>query len=187
MTINTPKKLPRLETERLALRPFTLSDAPVVQELAGDYDIAANVRMIPHPYPDHMAKDWIDSLDDKLEHGEIHLAITLRSNGTLVGAIGLIMNRDDENAELGYWIGKPYWNSGYCTEAARAVVRYGFDSLKLHRIHSFYMTKNPSSGKVMQKLGMKYEGTLRKCIRKWDVFEDVNVYSILRSEYSKIN
>jgi ribosomal-protein-alanine N-acetyltransferase len=182
--IKSPKENPHIETRRLILRPFTLDDAPVVQQLAGDYDIAANVRMIPHPYPDHMAEDWIDSHQDKLEHGEIHLAITLRAGGTLVGSIGLIVNRDDENAELGYWIGKPYWNNGYCTEAAQALVQYGFDKLKVHRIHSFYMTKNPASGSVMQKLGMKYEGTLRKCIKKWDVFEDVNVYSILRSEYS---
>ncbi|MFA5367831.1 MAG: GNAT family N-acetyltransferase [Dehalococcoidia bacterium] len=185
MTINLPKKFPRIETERLLLRPFAIDDAPVVQELAGDYDISANVRMIPHPYPEHMAEDWIDSHQDKLEHGEIHLAVTLRDDGnTLIGAIGLIVNRDDENAELGYWIGKPYWNNGYCTEAAQSLVKYGFDKLKLHRIHSFYMTKNPASGKVMQKLGMKYEGTLRKCINKWDVFEDVNIYSILISEYS---
>lgn len=184
MTIKPPKKFPRIETERLLLRPFTMDDAPIVQKLAGDYDIAANVRMIPHPYPDHMAEDWIDSHQDKLEHGEIHLAITLRREGSLAGSIGLIINRDDENAELGYWIGKPYWNRGYCTEAAQALVRYGFEKLKLQRIHSFYMTRNPASGWVMQKLGMKYEGTMRRCIKKWDVFEDVSVYSILRGEYS---
>jgi len=183
MTITLPKNFPRIETERLLLRPFAPADAPVVQELAGDYDIAANVRMIPHPYPDHMADDWIDSHQDKLEHGEIHLAITLRDDGTLIGAIGLIVNRDDENAEMGYWIGKPYWNKGYCTEAARALVKYGFEKLKVQRIHSFYMTKNPASGRVMQKLGMKHEGTMRRCIKKWDVFEDVNIYSILISEY----
>ena len=174
----------KIETERLILRPFSLGDAPEVQRLAGDRDIAANVRMIPHPYELDAAQDWINSLDDKLEHGEIHLAITLRDGNQFVGAIGLIINRDDECAELGYWIGKPYWNKGYCTEAAEAQVRYGFAQLNLNRIHSFYMTKNPASGRVMQKLGMKYEGTLRKCIKKWDVFEDVNVYSILRSEYS---
>jgi ribosomal-protein-alanine N-acetyltransferase len=95
----------KIETERLILRPFSLSDAPEVQRLAGDKDIAANVRMIPHPYPDGMAADWINSLDDKLEHGEIHLSITLRDGNQFMGAIGDSAN---ESAELGYWIGKPY-------------------------------------------------------------------------------
>ena len=175
----------KLETERLILRPFSLSDAPEVQRLAGDKDIAANVRTIPHPYPDGMAADWINTLDDKLEHGEIHLAITLRDGNQLLGAIGLIGDSANESAELGYWIGKPYWNRGYCTEAARAMLRYGFEQLNLNRIHAFYMTKNPASGRIMQKIGMTFEGTLRKCIKKWDLFEDVNVYSLLRSEYFK--
>jgi ribosomal-protein-alanine N-acetyltransferase len=175
----------KIETERLILRPFSLGDAPEVQRLAGDKDIAANVRMIPHPYPDGMAADWINSLDDKLEHDEIHLAVTLRSEGTLIGAIGLIGDSANESAELGYWIGKTYWNKGYCTEAARAMMRYGFEQLNLNRIHAFYMTKNPASGRIMQKTSMTFEGTLRKCIKKGDVFEDVNVYSLLRSEYLK--
>lgn len=175
----------KIETQRLILRPFSLSDALEVQQLAGDKDIAANVRMIPHPYPDGMAEDWINSLDDKLEHGEIHLAITLKSGCALVGAIGLISDSANESAELGYWIGKPYWNKGYCTEAARAMTRYGFEQMNLNRIHAFYMTKNPASGRIMQKTGMTFEGTLRKCIKKWDVFEDVNVYSLLRNEYFK--
>ncbi|MEA1958753.1 MAG: GNAT family N-acetyltransferase [Chloroflexota bacterium] len=180
-------KLPKIETERLILRAFAMDDAPDVQRFAGDWNVANNLRTISYPYPDGLAEEWIGSHEDKMEHGEIHLAIALRDNDSLIGSIGLIINRDDENAELGFWIGKPHWGKGYCTEAAQALTRYGFDEKGLNRIHAFHMTRNPASGKVLTKLGMTFEGCLRKCIKKWDVFEDVDVYSILRDEYSGSN
>ena len=91
---------------------------------------------------------------------------------------------EEKMAEIGYWIGKPYWSQGYCTEAAREVVRYGFEVLNLNRIQARHMTKNPASGRVMEKVGMKYEGRLRQSLLRWDQFEDVAIYSILRDESS---
>ena len=71
------------------------------------------------------------------DNGElVNFAITLRSGKSFIGAIGLRINQTDDNAELGYWIGKPYWNLGYATEAAEAVVRYSFEVLGLNRIHA---------------------------------------------------
>lgn len=161
-----------------------MEDAPDVQRFVGDWDVAKNLRTIEHPYPDGLAESWIESHEDKMEHGELHLAIALRDDDSLIGSIGLILNPGDENAELGFWIGKPHWGRGYCTEAARALIRYGFEEKGLCRIHAFHMARNPASGRVLIKLGMTFEGTLRKCIKKWDKFEDVNVYSILRSEFA---
>lgn len=97
--------------------------------------------------------------------------------------MGLILDSENNCAELGYWIGKPYWGRGYCTEAARAIVRYGFDDLHLHRIHSSHFASNPASGRVMQKIGMTREGCLRQHIRKWGQWEDVVLYGILRSQW----
>jgi len=175
---------PILETERLILRPFSMKDAPEVQRLAGERDIAANTRDIPHPYKDGVAEAWISSHRDKFQHGEVIFAITLR-DGQLIGSIGLVVDRQSELAELGFWIGKPYWNSGYCTEAALAMLRYGFTELGLNRIHSFHLSRNPASGRVMQKLGMTREGIFRQSLKKWGVFEDTELYAILRSEFER--
>jgi ribosomal-protein-alanine N-acetyltransferase len=175
---------PELVTERLLLRPFTLADAPVVQRMAGDKDIASVTVNIPHPYEDGMAEKWIGTHRPGFESGkEAVFAIVRRECGTLIGAIELTINREHERAELGYWIGKPYWGNGYCTEAAREVVKYGFDELRLTRIQATHFVRNPASGRVMQKIGMTYEGCLRQYLKKWDAFEDLKMYAILRTEY----
>jgi RimJ/RimL family protein N-acetyltransferase len=160
-----------------------LSDAPEVQRLAGDRDVASTTLRIPHPYADGMAEEWIGTHAAKFERGEgLSLAITFRSSGDLVGAVGLEISKEHARAELGYWIGKEFWGRGLATEAARAIINYGFESLGLNRIHAQHQTRNPASGRVMAKLGMRHEGTLRRHIQKWGTFEDVEVCGILRSD-----
>jgi RimJ/RimL family protein N-acetyltransferase len=167
----------------LVLRPFELSDSPRVQFLAGDRAIAATTLIVPHPYEDGMAEQWIGAHQERFERGqEVVFAITRKDGGEVIGAIGLTLNLAQEIAVLGYWIGKAYWGCGYCTEAGRAVLRYAFGQLHLHRVHARHLTHNPASGRVMQKLGMRHEGRLRQHVKKWDEFFDVEVYGILRSE-----
>lgn len=181
-----PKTQPTLKTERLVLRPFAPADAPLVHILAGDKDVASTTRLIPHPYPDGLAESWIDSLPGKYERGDgVSFAITLKE-GALIGSIGLILSLADRHGEMGYWIGKPYWNSGYCTEAAAAVLQFAFDTLDLERVYAKYMGKNPASGRVMAKLGMLQEGVLRHHRCKWGAFEDLVVCGILRSEWQTL-
>jgi ribosomal-protein-alanine N-acetyltransferase len=176
---------PVLETERLLLRPFTMADAPEVQRLAGDRDIASTTFYIPHPYEDGMAEEWITAYQKRFDRGEqVRFAITNRKGRHLIGAIDLwAINEQHERAEIGYWIGKPYWNQGYCTEAADAVIKYGFEILRLNRIYATHINRNPASGRVMQKIGMKHEGHLRQHAKKWGNYEDIETYGILRSEY----
>ena len=171
---------PTLRTERLVLRPFTLDDAPAVQQLAGAYEVALNTLMIPHPYPDGMAERWIGTHEkDYDEDRSVNFAV---DDGQLAGAIGLV-NHGHGIAEIGYWIGVPFWGRGYASEAARAVVRFGFEERGLHRIFAQHYTRNPQSGRVLQKAGMTYEGTLRHHLKKWDEYVDVACYGILRSEW----
>jgi RimJ/RimL family protein N-acetyltransferase len=171
---------PTLRTSRLILRPFAIADAPRVQQLAGAREVALNTIHIPHPYPDGAAEEWISKHEQRIEEGEFSFAI---DDGELVGAIGLHMKRGYERAEIGYWLGVPFWGRGYATEAVAAIIRYGFEELKLNRIYAGYFSRNAASGRVMEKNGMKYEGSLRQHVKKWDEYVDVIYYGILRSEW----
>jgi RimJ/RimL family protein N-acetyltransferase len=183
---------PTLHTERLVLRPFVVADAPAVHALVAAREVADTTLNIPHPYPDGAAAEWIATHAAASAAGAAATyAVTesvrdqagLPAAGPLVGAVSLVVDRRHDNAELGYWIGVPFWGKGYCTEAARAVVRYGFEVLGLHRVHAMHFARNPASGRVMQKLGMRLEGCRREHVRKWDGFEDVALYGILVSDW----
>lgn len=179
----TPARLPTLTTDRLILRPFAPADAADVQRMAGSKQVASTTMNIPHPYEDGVAEKWIAGhavafAADK----SLTLAISLTGDGRLVGAISLGINRRHRRAELGYWIGPEFWSNGYCTEAARAVLAYGFERLDLHRIVAHHLTRNPASGRVMNKIGMTHEGSLRQHVDKWGVFEDLESYGLLRDE-----
>ena len=174
---------PTLETERLVLRAFVPEDAPAVRLHCSDRDIASTTLTIPHPYPEGAAEEWIASHDAAFQGGEaITLAITLRETGEVAGAIGLTFKLHHGRAEMGYWVGKPHWGRGYATEAGRQLARWGFEAMGLHRIVAHHMTRNPSSGAVMRKMGMRHEGTLRGHIKKWDVFEDLEAYGMFADE-----
>ena len=176
---------PPLLTERLLLRSLTLEDAQDVQHLAGERDIASTLPNMPHPYEDGMAEEWIRSCSGKFEKDEaLNFAIIRRTDKKLIGGIELRLDRENENGELGYWIGKPYWNCGYATEAARAVVAYGFEVLKLNRVHAKHFKRNAASRRVLEKIGMCYEGCRRQHIKKWDNFEDLMEYGMLKAEFS---
>jgi len=176
---------PILVTDRLLLRPFTLADAPEVQRLAGDYEVASHALDIPYPYPDGAAENWIAVHRSGFEKGmHVVYAVTRAREGDLVGAVGLVeVNRRHGRAELGYWVARPCRGRGYATEAVRAVIEYGFSVLGLHRIYAMHFSRNPASGRVMEKCGMVHEAHLREHDRKWGVFEDVDVRGILCDEW----
>jgi RimJ/RimL family protein N-acetyltransferase len=181
---------PRLLTPRLVLRPFALTDAPDVQRLAGAREVASTTLNIAHPYPDGAAEAWISTHASSWASGEsITCAVTRRDaaaeheSGALVGAISLSIEAAFDRAEMGYWMGVPYWNQGYCTEAACELLRYAFEVLGLNRVMATHLVRNPASGRVMQKAGMTYEGCLRQHAKKWGQYDDLALYAILREEY----
>jgi RimJ/RimL family protein N-acetyltransferase len=175
---------PELKTERLVLRPFTLSDAPEVERLAGLKQVADTTLSIPHPYPPGAAVDWIRSHRDVWEHGsDVTYAIIEASTSALVGAISLMIKPQHRRAEIGYWIAPEVWGRGYATEASQRMIDFGFDFLNLHRIEARHFLRNPASGRVMQKLGMQQEGVERDWAIKWDRFESLALYSILEPEW----
>ena len=181
------KTAPILHTERLILRSFTLEDAAEVQRLINDPDMASTTDEIEYPYEDGTAEEWIQWCHEWFEDSErTNLAVTLRTDGRLVGKIGLNfrIHLPYKDAELGYWIGKPYWSCGYCTEAAKAVVAYGFREHDIESVYAYYFKRNPASGRVLQKIGMRYAEYIPKDPERY-FFEDTIRYCILKCEFVK--
>lgn len=172
---------PTLQTDRLTLRTFDLSDAAVVQHLAGDRAIADTTLNVPHPYEDGMAEEWIASLAPKFASGEFATyAVTLSETNELIGAVSLKFDQEASTAEVGYWIGRPYWRNGYATEATAAMLEYGFNVVGVDKIGAGHFARNPASGRVMDKAGMHYKGTQLEALEKWGQPEDLVWYSVSR-------
>jgi ribosomal-protein-alanine N-acetyltransferase len=176
---------PILETERLRLRPFTMADAPTVQLLAGAREVAATTINIPFPYADGMAESWITTHPDLWRQGRgVICAIDSVAEVRLIGATGLRIDVGQRRAELGYWIGRHWWGRGYATEASRALVAWAFERLGLQRIFARHFASNPASGRVLEKIGMRREGVLRRHVIKWGRFEDIVLYGVLADEFT---
>lgn len=179
--ITAPREL---QTARLLLRSFANEDVPDLVRLAGAPEVAATTLQIPHPYTELDACNFLAHAGEDHDSGRsVIFAICVASGGALCGGIGLHLVPIHQRAELGYWIGVPYWGKGYATEAARAVAAFGFDALRLHRIHAQHFSGNTASQRVLEKIGMKYEGRYRQHIQKWERFIDVENYGILAEEY----
>lgn len=179
-----PAELPLIGTPRLVLRPFDLTDAPLVQRLAGAKEVANATALIPHPYPDGVAEQWIAThAAEWTAHRGLSLAVTLKPTGELIGAIGLTFAEAHARAELGYWIGLPFWRHGFATEAASALTDFGFRAIGLNRVQAHHYASNPASGRVLLKVGMRREGTSPKMMLKNGRYEDVVFYGVLRRDW----
>ncbi|MCC6140862.1 MAG: GNAT family N-acetyltransferase [Nitrospira sp.] len=176
---------PSLKTTRLLLRPFQPSDAAGIQRLAGTKEVAVGT-FLPHPYDHGMAEQWIADRQRASDEGiAVSFAITLVDDATFIGSIGLDIVPIHRHARLSYWLGVPYWNRGYATEALRAVLGYGFRQLNLHRIYSPHFEGNAASGRVLQKVGMRYEGRMRAHYIRFDRFVDLELYGMLQQEFTE--
>lgn len=178
--------LPLLATERLVLRPFAISDGPAVERLAGVREVADTTLTIPHPYPTGGGAEWIMTHAHVWERDRgLSLAICVGTPAeALIGAISLQLSLPHSHGELGYWIAVDSWGQGYATEAARALTAYAFTTLALHRVQGRHFTRNAASGRVLQKLGMQFEGIHRDAYSRWNRFEDVAIYAILVQEWA---
>lgn len=140
-----------MHTPRLRLRPVIDTDARRIAALAGDWDVASMTGRIPYPYSEEAAQHWISGLAEREEVFGIEL------DGDLIGICGFTAHKNGD-AELGYWIGKPYWGRGYATEAAAAVMAYGFTKVGVRRFICKHLAENPASARVIRKLGFRFVG-----------------------------
>jgi len=144
---------PVLLTERLVMRRPHVDDAEDLVLLANNRKVAEMLARMPHPYGAAEAKSFIDMA---ASDGEAVYALTLADNGQFIGAAGLHLA--DRGLELGYWIGEPYWNKGYATEAAHALVDHAFRASAVNALHVSCRVINPASRRVIHKCGFQYAG-----------------------------
>jgi len=171
---------PEINTDRLLLRRFSLADAAEVRRLANNYAVAGATLEMPYPYEPGTAENWIGSHRRKWQFRDsAAYAVTLAETDVLLGAVSLTwINRS--MAELGYWIGEPYWGNGYCSEAVRALIGFAFEQLDIDRIIAEHWRRNPASGRVMEKAGMRRFGSRFKKDRQRRRAE-LQIYEIRRA------
>lgn len=175
----------RIETDRLILRRYKIEDADAMyKNWASDSEVTKFLMWQPHPSVDvsrGIIEDWLKEYSDEKYY---HWAIVLKANGDEpIGGISVVhMNEDISMVHIGYCLGRAWWRRGIMSEALKAVMDFMFDTVEVDRVESRHDPRNPNSGKVMQKCGMKYEGTLRSADRNNQGICDACYYALLRSE-----
>jgi [ribosomal protein S5]-alanine N-acetyltransferase len=153
-----------IRTARLVLRPLVMSDAYRIAMLAGDFDVASMTGTIPHPYSERMAAEWIKGA----LAGKEGVVFAIERFGALIGCAGY-RAKDGTFAELGYWIGKPFWGNGYATEAAQALIEHAFAQNGFAFVVAGHFRDNPASARVIAKLGfVQQDEVARECAARGD-------------------
>lgn len=173
------------ETERLIIRRFRIEDAQDVYECCNDYEVVKTTLGLPWPYTLEMAKGWIEKHPEREKLGQSYeFAICLKENpDKAIGCISLMdIHPVAKRAEMGYWVNRKFWKQGIATEAAKFMLKFGFEELGLHSVIARYFDINPASGRVMEKCGMTYVGKIRDHEFRFDRFYNVGYYEMLEND-----
>jgi [ribosomal protein S5]-alanine N-acetyltransferase len=176
----------RITSLPVVLRAFVPSDAPRVAALCADPEVALTTAAIPHPYPEGAAAEWIATHAAERDAGNAwSYAVALPDDGAAIGAIALRAQPDDPDGSLGYWIGREWWNRGYATAAARALLAMAYRTLDVDLVTAKHLARNPASGRVLAKCGMTLARRERKPHRGGPD-EEFCVWSIDRERWSAL-
>jgi RimJ/RimL family protein N-acetyltransferase len=168
-----------LSTDRIKLRPWSAGDETSLIRYAGNHRIAVNMRdRFPYPYTETDARNWISiaTQGTPLSH------FAIEYEGEAIGGIGFVPGEDvfSRTAELGYWIGQPFWGKGIATEAIGVIAPYAFQSYSLTRLFAGVFSYNPASGRVLEKAGFTLESVQRKAVFKEHQVLDLHMYVMIR-------
>ena len=174
-----------IETERLTLRRFKITDAEVMfRNWANDDEVTLYMRWATHKEVEEsksVMQQWIDSYE---KDSSYHWGICLK-DGEIIGSIGAFVDEIDYNADIGYCIGRKWWNKGYTSEALKALIDFMFTNTDIERLGAYHAAKNVASGKVMQKAGMVHEGFARHKFKSREGFQDSDLYAIIREMWEE--
>lgn len=174
-----------IETERLILRKFNLDDTEhAFRNWTNDDRVTEFLRWVTHEnisVTEAILKEWIESYKDKSFY---QWAIVLKETKEPIGTISVVdMDEKTDKVHIGYCIGSKWWHKGYTSESFGAIIPFLLQEVKVQRIESQHDPNNPNSGKVMEKCGLKYEGTLRKADWSNRGIVDACMYGLLAEDY----
>lgn len=169
-----------IHLESFQIRNYKINDTEALLKYANNWNVSINLRDgFPYPYTIQDAADWIDFTIH--QNPQTNFAIAAKE---LIGGIGITLQSDvhRKSAEIGYWLGEPFWGKGIITKALCEMTRYAFDNFDLIRLFAYVFETNPASMRVLEKAGYKMEGRLRKSVVKDGQILDQMVYAILKEE-----
>jgi len=183
--INLFSNLPTIETERIILRKMSLNDAKDMFEYAQDPTISKYTGWYPHNSIQD-SKLFLRYTINSYKNNQVsNWGIVHKADQKFIGTAGFIdWNIEHARAEIGYTLSRKYWGKGYMTEVVNAIIYFGFRTMILNRIEARCIIENIASARVMEKVGMKYEGVLRECMFMKGKYRDLKIYSIIKEEFT---
>lgn len=177
---------PEIETSRLVLTELKSEYISQIVKYASNQNISAHTMNLPFPYTEKDAIYWINLANEGFRNKTNFIfGIRLKAENKLIGGISLTVEQKFLRAEAGYWIAEPFWSNGFATEAAGAIISFGFEKLGLNKITSSHFEINTASGKVMQNCGFLKEGELKEHVCKNGVFHTLILYGFTKKEFEK--
>jgi ribosomal-protein-alanine N-acetyltransferase len=177
--------LPALETERLLLRRLTLDDAEDVYAYSRDPEVARYTSWQTHSSIAQSRHFLAWCVERYGLGGVAPWGLVLKATGQVIGSGGFVTwNLGNDRAEIGYTLARPYWGRGLVPEAMRAALGFGFTRMDLHRVEARCLVGAAASARVMEKLGMRFEGVVREGMLVKGRYEDFKVYGILQREWA---
>lgn len=176
------------QNDQLIIRPYSSSDVNAVLNTLNNYQIYRTTYGIPNPCDIKYAKKWIKNIKTAaLNNNSYEYAIINKKTGAYMGNVGLInIDNTSRRCDISYFIDPLYQNNGIATQASALMIKYAFEELGMVRVGGMCMESNPASARVMEKLKMTYEGTLRNYFFKENTYINARNYSILLEEYRRL-
>jgi len=160
-------KQPTIKTKHFTLRSFKMSDAESVAENVNNKTTYRNTLAIPYPYALKNAKQWLrEIINNRRRKIPKSVVFAIEIKEQAVGSISINKIKQEHKAEIGYWLGEKYQGKGIMTQAIKEITKYGFKELKLRRVYAQVFSFNEGSKRVLEKNGYKFEGTLKKGVKK---------------------
>jgi len=180
-------KFPTLHTPRLTLGQLEIADIPAIVKYANNQNISKMLRSMPYPYQEKDAIGWLNRARTEFDRKTAYMfRVGLAATGEFIGNIGIHIKEEHQKALVGYWMAEPFWGNGYTTEAMAAILKFGFEELRLNKIFAGFQSDNPASGKVMIKNGMVKEAELVDEEFKNGRFLSIILYRLTKREYEQI-
>ncbi|MBK9284650.1 MAG: GNAT family N-acetyltransferase [Sphingobacteriaceae bacterium] len=178
--------LPQLISEKIKLRQLQPSDFSSLIRHANNQKIADNILNISFPYTEDNAKSRFQFIKEAFEKKDRFIfAMASLATNEVIGEIGLHLDKANNKAEIGYWLGENYWNKGITASAVALILKFGFEEIQLNKIYATHFTDNPASGKVLLKNKMNLEGELKDHYLNKGIYKTVYTYGITLRKYKK--